>query len=47
MVSYHVARDGVVAGKGNRGIGRDWMPFRKGGKRAEMAAWVATQSYCQ
>lgn len=47
MVSYHVARDGLVAGKGNRGIGRDWMPFRKSDKRAEMAEWSKRQSYCQ
>jgi hypothetical protein len=47
MVAHNVGRDGVVAGKGNRGIGRDWMPFRKGDKRAEMAAWTKSQSYCQ
>lgn len=47
MISYHVARDGQVAGKGNRGIGRDWMPLRKGDKRREMAAWTSAQSYCQ
>lgn len=46
MLSYQVGRDGVVAGAGNRGIGRDWMPLRKGKKRAEMAAWTASQSYC-
>lgn len=47
MVAHHVARDGLVAGKGNRGIGRDWMPLRKSSKRGEMAAWTAAQSYCQ
>lgn len=47
MVAQNVARDGVVAGKGNRGIGRDWMPFRKRDKRSEMAAWTSAQSYCQ
>ncbi len=47
LVAYHVARDGVVAGKGNRGVGRDWMPLRKSSKRAEMAAWTSEQSYCQ
>lgn len=47
MLAYQVARDGVVAGKGNRGIGRDWMPLRKAAKRGEMAAWTAAQSYCQ
>lgn len=47
LVAYHVARDGQVAGKGNRGIGRDWMPLRKSSKRAEIAAWTSAQSYCQ
>lgn len=42
-----VARDGVVAGSGNRGMGRDWMPFRKARARADMAGWVSAQPYCQ
>ncbi|MCB6176516.1 transglycosylase SLT domain-containing protein [Rhodobacter sp. Har01] len=42
-----VARDGVVAGKGNRGLGRDWMPFRKADKRADMAGWTSAQPWCQ
>ena len=42
----HVAADGVVAGKGNRGMGRDWGPFRKSVKRAEMAAWTRAQPFC-
>lgn len=41
-----VARDGMVAGKGNRGVGRQWAPFRKGAKRADMAAWTSAQPYC-
>jgi hypothetical protein len=47
LMAYHVARDGQVAGKGSRGIGRDWMPLRKSSKRAEMAAWTSAQSYCK
>jgi len=47
MLADNVGRDGVVAGKGNRGMGRDWMPFRKASKRAEMANWTTAQSYCQ
>lgn len=47
MVAHHVENDGVVVGKGNRGIGRDWMPFRKAAKRAEISAWTRSQSYCQ
>lgn len=47
MVAAEVGRDGVVAGKGSRGIGRAWMPFRKSDSRAEIARWTAAQSYCQ
>lgn len=46
ILTYQVARDAVVSGKGNRGIGRDWAPLRKSAKRAEMAAWTRSQSYC-
>lgn len=46
MLSYQVGRDGVVAGKGNRGIGRDWMPLRKSSQRAAMAGWTSKQAYC-
>lgn len=46
VFSRDVARDGVVAGKGNRGVGRQWGPFRKADARAEMAAWTAKQPYC-
>lgn len=47
MMATQVARDGVVAGKGNRGAGRDWMPFRKAANRAAMSDWTRSQSYCQ
>lgn len=46
VFSRDVARDGVVAGQGNRGVGRQWGPFRKSSARAEMAAWTAKQPYC-
>ena len=46
MLTYQIERDGVVAGTGNRGIGRDWMPLRKSAKRAEMAKWTRAQAYC-
>jgi Transglycosylase SLT domain len=42
-----VAADGLVAGNGNRGLGRDWAPFRADSKMADMAAWTRAQSYCQ
>lgn len=47
IMSKQVARDGVVSGDGNRGIGRDWGPFRNASKRAEIAGWIKSQSYCQ
>jgi hypothetical protein len=47
IMSTQVAKDGLVAGEGNRGVGRDWMPLRNEAKRAEMAAWTRAQPYCQ
>ncbi len=47
MMAKAVERDGLVAGGGNRGIGRDWMPLRDGGKREAMANWTRAQPYCQ
>ena len=46
VFAQDVARDGLVAGKGSRGIGRQWGPFRKSDKRQEMAAWTSKQDYC-
>lgn len=47
IMSRQVAKDGLVAGGGNRGIGRDWAPLRSAEKRAAMAAWTRAQPYCQ
>ncbi|MGV8985318.1 MAG: transglycosylase SLT domain-containing protein [Cypionkella sp.] len=47
IIAPHVARDGMVAGKGNRGIARDWGPWSSAKNRAAMAAWTSRQSYCQ
>ena len=47
MVAKGVARDGVVAGPGSLGAGRNWMPFRDVQKRAAMAEWTAAQPWCQ
>ncbi len=46
IMSEQVAKDGLVAGGGNRGIGRDWAPLRSAEKRAAMAAWTREQPYC-
>ena len=47
IMSTQVAKDGLVAGGGNRGIGRDWAPLRSSEKRSAMAAWTSQQPYCQ
>lgn len=47
IIAAQVGRDGVVAGKGNRGVGRDWGPFRKQSKRSDMAGWTSKQAYCK
>lgn len=47
IMSKQVGRDGMVAGGGNKGIGRDWGPFRVASKRAEIAQWTQKQAYCK
>jgi hypothetical protein len=47
IMSTQVGRDGVVAGGGNRGIGRDWGPFRVASKRSDIAGWTKSQDYCE
>jgi len=46
IASTQVGKDGLVAGNGTRGIGRDWAPLRDPAKRAEMASWTKAQPYC-
>lgn len=47
IMAPKVAADGVVAGRGNRGIGRDWGPFSTATDRREIAAWTSAQDYCR
>jgi len=47
IMSEQVAKDGLVAGGGNRGIGRDWAPLRSSEKRSAMASWTSQQPYCK
>jgi len=49
IASTAVERDGVVAGSpGNwGGVAADWPPLRDARKRAEIAAFTRSQSYCQ
>ena len=46
IMAHTVPRDGVVA-ENMRGVAADWGPFHSAAKRAEMAAWTSSQSYCQ
>ena len=46
IMSEQVAKDGMVAGNGSLGIGRDWAPLRSSQKRADMSAWTSAQPYC-
>jgi hypothetical protein len=47
IMSTQVAKDGLVAGGGDRGIGRDWAPLRSNEKRSAMSAWTSAQPYCK
>ncbi|MBD3677359.1 MAG: transglycosylase SLT domain-containing protein [Rhodobacteraceae bacterium] len=50
IAAHQVVRDNAVMddGSGNwRGMARDWAPFRSESKRADMAAWTRSQSYCR
>ena len=47
IMARQVGTDGVVAGNGGQGLGRDWGPFNKASMRASMAGWTAEQSYCR
>ncbi len=47
IIAPNVGSDGMVAGSGNRGIARDWGPFKKKSVRAEIAEWTSAQSYCR
>ncbi|MBM3604836.1 MAG: lytic transglycosylase [Alphaproteobacteria bacterium] len=48
IMSHQVGRDNAVArdGSGWRGVARDWAPMRNSSKRADIAAWTSSQSYC-
>lgn len=46
IMATTVPRDGVIYGRGGRGVAADWGPMRSSSKRAEMAAWLKRQRYC-
>lgn len=50
IMSKQVARDNAVARGASgswRGVARDWGPMRSSKKRADIAAWTSTRSYCR
>ena len=47
IMARTVPRDGVIYGKGGRGVAADWGPMRSAAKRREMAGWLKKQSYCK
>lgn len=50
IMSKQVGRDNAVATNdsgGWGGVARDWGPMRSSSKRADIAAWTSSQSYCQ
>ncbi len=46
IAAHTVQRDGVVAAGGG-GLAADWGPFTSASKRAQMAEFTSSQSYCQ
>ncbi len=49
IMSRQVGRDNAVARDGSggwRGVARDWAPMRSASKRADIAEWTSSQSYC-
>lgn len=46
IMAVTVPRDGVIYGRGGRGVAADWGPMRSASKRADMAGWLRRQTYC-
>lgn len=47
IMSVTVPRDGVIYGRGGRGVAADWGPLRSSSKRADIAGWLRAQPYCK
>jgi len=47
IMAVTVPRDGVIYGRGGRGVAADWGPMRNAAKRADMARWLKRQNYCK
>lgn len=46
IMAVTVPRDGVIYGRGGRGVAADWGPMRSRAKRGDMSTWLKDQSYC-
>ncbi|MGJ5618575.1 transglycosylase SLT domain-containing protein [Sulfitobacter sp. MF3-043] len=47
IMAVTVPRDGVIFGRGGRGVAADWGPMRSAAKRRDMAGWLRGQNYCK
>lgn len=47
IMAVTVPRDGVIYGRGGRGVAADWGPMRSSAKRRDMAGWLRQQPYCK
>ena len=47
IMANTVPRDGVIYGRGGRGVAADWGPMRSAAKRSDMARWLRRQNYCK
>ena len=47
IMAVTVPRDGVIYGRGGRGVAADWGPMRSAAKRRDMAGWLRQQNYCR
>ncbi len=47
IMAVTVPRDGVIYGRGGRGVAADWGPMRSSKKRRDMSGWLRAQDYCQ
>lgn len=47
IMAVTVPRDGVIYGRGGRGVAADWGPMRSKAKRRDMSGWLRKQDYCQ
>lgn len=47
IMARTVPRDGVIYGRGGKGVAADWGPMRNASKRLDMSNWLKRQNYCK